>query len=79
VNMRTATDWGEDSPILALLIILTLAFAFSVAGPTMMVVGAYLGFVVSWLFDFINLGDNSIAIVGGLGVVVGVLIYAFKK
>jgi hypothetical protein len=79
INMNTVTSWGEDSPILALLIILTLAFAFSVAGPTMMIVGAYLGFVVSWLFDFINLGDQSLAIVGGLGVVVGVLIYAFKK
>jgi hypothetical protein len=74
VDLSALIDWGEDGLIIALVIIMVCAFLFARAGAGMVVLGAYLGLVVSWLFQFVKLGQEGLGIIAGLGLMVGVVI-----
>lgn len=76
VNLNALADWGDDGIIIALFIIIVLAGAFALMGPEFMALGAYIGIIMSSALELLHL--NLIALVG-LGVIVGVFIYAFRR
>jgi hypothetical protein len=79
IDLSALIDWGEDGLIIALVIILVCTFLFARAGAGMTVLGAYLGLVVSWLFQFLKLGQEGLGIIAGLGVLVAVVMFYVLK
>ena len=68
--------WGSDMVIAAIFIIVVLALGFSIAGPSAMVIGAYIGLLISTVLQFVHIGTPGLLAVG---VVAAVIAYVMRS
>jgi hypothetical protein len=74
-NWAAIASWGTTGLFIALILIAIMAWVGTNFGPSMTILLAYVGFVVSWLFQFVDVDLLGIV---GLGVVAGALMYVIK-
>ena len=75
INWMAVASWGTTGLFIALVLIVVLSLIGTNFGPSITILLGYVGLILAWLFQFVNVDLLGIV---GLGVVAGALMYVLK-